>query len=98
MIELKTVVERILVYADGSMSVRLGKQILDGGKILSNQPHLVSINPGDDVEQIMALNNAHLRSMGCAQCDDYSKVKAHADLAHDDKTVCAYRASLEERK
>lgn len=81
MIERKTVIERILVFTEtGQMSVRLGKRVIADGEIIKSEPHLVTLDPGDDIDKAMEAVNAHLQAMGCGPCNDFQKIKDHAAL------------------
>lgn len=78
----RTVIDRIEILQDGTVQLRLAKQVVDGEKILMSEPHRTVIEPGINADDQMAAVNAHLTAMGWPACKDYADVKAHCTVAH----------------
>ena len=71
MIEKKTVIERIEILAGGSIHVRFAKLIVDGDKIIGpSQWHRCALDPGTELEPLLAAINNHLEQMGEARCEE----------------------------
>jgi len=69
MLQKKTVIDQIEITSSGNVQVRFGKQILEDEKILHQQWHRTSFEPGCDIDaQLKSVNN-NLVSMGEAKVE-----------------------------
>lgn len=63
-VEKKSTLEAIQFTDDGTLLIRLKKQVIVDGEVLKEEWHRTSITPGvDPAEQMAAVNN-HLATMG----------------------------------
>lgn len=102
MTEKKTVIERIKILASGSIQLRFAKMIVDGDKIVgAPQWHRCALDPGTDIDAMMAAINNHLEQMGEARCGEeqtpYSIItpqflKEKILLIHTPELVAEYKA------
>lgn len=93
MIEKRTVLSRIDIDPQsGIVMARFVKQIVEDGKVLHEEYHRTSIEPGADTDKQMALVNAHLQTMNSAPVQDYALLKAHCALAHTPQVIAAHKA------
>lgn len=72
------------ISGDGVINLRFIKD--DGGY------HRVSIQPGDDVDQVMAAVNAHLRAMGQNAVADVVSAKRLVAERHTPEAIQKFRA------
>ena len=98
MIEKRTILGQIEIKPNGVVQVRLLKQIVENGGVLAQEPHRTIIEPGRDVDDVMAAVNLHLQSMGCATVENYQQLKDHVTLAHTDEVVAAFKAAQEKKE
>ena len=98
MIEKKTILDQIEIRASGIVQVRLLKQIVEDGRVLMQESHRTSIEPGCDVDAQMAIVNLHLQAMGCATVENYQQLKDHVALAHTEEVVAAFKAAQEKKE
>lgn len=101
----RTVFSDTRVLADGTLEVRLEKQIVEDGVPILRHPHRVVIHPGDDADAIMAGIFAHLaEGVSLKQGeppikfpvadDSAQRVKAIAVVEHTPERVAAHRARI----
>lgn len=90
---ISTVIERS-ISNDGIISVRVAKQVVDGGEILAEQPHRVVIAPGEDIESVIANADNHLTQMGYGPVVNWQSVRALVTSEHTPEVVAAYQAKM----
>ena len=91
----QTTVNQIEIAGDGSIGVRLAKQIVDDdGTVLSSQWHRTLMPPGTDIDAQMAAVNASLTGMNAAAVApaDIDRIKAYAITAWTVDAIAAYAA------
>lgn len=91
----QTVVDQIEITRDGTLQLRLAKEVVDDdGSILSREWHRTLLPPGHDIDKQMALVNDHLAQMNCAAVDtaEIARVKAIAPVVWTDEVRGAYAA------
>ncbi len=77
--EKRSVVDQIEIQRDGSVQVRIAREVVDDdGSVLSREWHRTSLPPGMDVDSQMAAVNQHLRGMNgvAVPAADIARVKA----------------------
>lgn len=76
-------IDRIEVLRDGSLQIRMAKQIVDGDQVVTSEYHRTAFDVGADVEGQMAAVNDHLAQMGwpAVAADSVQQAKAHAAVA-----------------
>lgn len=90
---ISTVRERS-VSDDGVISIRIAKQVVDGGEILAEQPHRIIIAPGQDVDGVITDVDENLTQMGYGPVVNWTGVRALAAAEHTPEVVQAYQAKL----
>lgn len=80
--EKRTVLDRIEIEADGTVFLRLLKQIVDG-EVLRSEPHRSVVYPSVSVSDQIAAVNAHLAQMGWPEipADDIRRLESHVKCA-----------------
>lgn len=92
--EQRTIVDSCNVTAAGIVEVKMLKQIMNGGQVLHERIHRTAIEPGVDVDFVMAAVNEHLAASGFALVQDYAQLRAICAAAHTPEVVAAFRQHL----
>jgi hypothetical protein len=92
-LERRTVIDQIEIRRDGTVQVRLAKQVVDGEDVLRSDYHRIGVEPGADLESHLPLVNAHLTTLGEAVVEEteWDRVRRVVSLEHTPETVAAYR-------
>jgi hypothetical protein len=100
-ISKRVVLSQLEVQPDGTIQVRLDKQVVEDDNVLSREYHRTVLPPGIEVDQQMALVNAHLEQMGWppVETEALSRIKRIVGVEHTSGVKRAYQERLEaERK
>jgi colicin import membrane protein len=95
----QTVLSQIEVQPDGTLQIRLAKQVVDGDEVFASDYHRTAIPPGHSVDDQMnavdadLINNHGFPALDKAERD---RIKAHAKVAHTPDAVQAYRKRIED--
>jgi hypothetical protein len=95
------VLSQLEVQPDGTIQVRLDKQVVEDDNVLSREYHRTVLPPGTKVDQQMGLVNAHLAQMGWppVETEAHSRIKRIVNVEHTAGVKKAYQERLEaERK
>jgi hypothetical protein len=94
--ELKTAFSQLEVTVNGTVQLRLAKQIVVNGSILSQEWHRTAFPPGGDVDARVALVNDHLGKMGYGpiSSEDTARIKSLIAAAHTPDIVTAYQEQV----
>lgn len=92
MSEKRTLIDRLGALPDGTVLVRFQKQTIERG-LLTVEYHRTSVPPGVDVDEHMAMVNAHLEVMECARVGDYRALKDHVAVAHTPERIAAFKSA-----
>lgn len=79
--EKKTILDQIEIR-DGSVGVRMKKQIVDGDSVLAEQFHRVTFDGSTSFDHVRYQVEAHLAEMGAAALSDadWGKIRTHHAL------------------
>lgn len=96
MIKKQTVLDQIEITRNGVIQIRLGLELVEDDKILSNKWHRTLIEPAGDIKAQFALVNSHLEMMNEAAVSeaDIGKIVMQAAVAWTPEVVTAYQAQL----
>lgn len=97
MIEKKTVIDHIGVTRAGHIEIRFGLLLLEDGEEISRQWHRTVIEPGADIDNVIAMVNTHLTTRMRANEIDAGRMpllKNLCRLVHTPEVVAKYRADL----
>lgn len=99
-IEKQTIIDQIESTRDGTVQIRFGLLLVEGGKEIDCKWHRTAVPPGGDVDAQIAAVNAHLKSMGKAEVDAgrIQELKAITRLMHTPDRVRAHREKLSARE
>lgn len=100
MLTKRTVVSQIEITEAGIVQLRLAKQVVEDGVVLAQEYHRTAFEPGESVEDTMALVNKNLKSQGCELVDTgaVARVKRLTAEVHTPAVVAAYRQLREAHK
>lgn len=92
MISKRTVVKDVTVTEAGTLEVRMEKQVVEDGVVISKEYHRTTVAPDTDAGDQMAVVNLHLKAMGCVKVEDHEidRVKRFAQIAHTPEVVVAF--------
>jgi hypothetical protein len=92
----QTVVDQIEVTRDGTVQVRMAKEIVDGENVLSREWHRTALPPGSDIDLQFAAVNEHLTggdlNWAAVSDADISKVRDVTEAVWTAEVVAAYQA------
>ena len=96
MIYRQVVFSQLEVLQDGTLQLRLDKQVVDGESVLSHEYHRTSIPPGTSVDMQMDAVEVHLAQMGWPAVGDQARARVLrvAAVEHSPEKVRAYRARV----
>jgi hypothetical protein len=84
--QTRTILDQIEIRGNGTVQLRLLKQIVNGGAVLHSEPHRTSLEPhGDSAAQFAAVD-AHLKTLGFEPlpASQWKRVSDHAAIAWRD--------------
>lgn len=92
----KTEVDAIDVERNGVLLVRLALLIMDGDVIRSKNNHRMSIAPGENLGERIAMENANLAKMGEAPLptSEVARIQRIMNLEHTSQAIAAYQELL----
>lgn len=93
--EKRSFVDQIEITRDGTIQIRIAKEIVDDdGTTISQTWHRTAVPPGGDIDQQMQAVNAHLQSMKQepVKTDCTDRVKAAANAMWTGKVVSEFAA------
>jgi hypothetical protein len=97
-LERRTIIDQIEIRRDGTVQVRLAKQVVDGEDVLRSEYHRIGVEPGADLESYLPVVNAHLRALREAAVDEaeWDRVRRVVSLEHTPEAGAAYRGKAVE--
>jgi hypothetical protein len=92
-LERRTIIDQIEIRRDGTVHVRLAKQVIDGEEVLRSEYHRFGVEPGADLESCLPVVNAHLteRREAGVESAEWDRVRRVVAMAHTPEAVVAYR-------
>lgn len=92
----RTVLNQRELLADGTIQVRIAKQVVNGEITISSEWHRVALPPGCDLEASIAAVDEHLETMGYAplHASDWDKVRANASAEWTPEVIEAFAAKV----
>lgn len=96
MIEKRTTIGQIEIQPNGIVQVRMHKQLVEDGNVLSERLHRAVIEPGQDIDRVMAAVNDHIVATGYAPVEDYDRLRQFCAVAHTPQSVAAYQAAADQ--
>lgn len=92
----KTIIDQIECTQSGVIQVRFGKQVLDGGEVISHLYHRTVINPGTDVDDQISAVNIDLANQKPAyppvELADVERLKRIVATEHTPEAVAAWKS------
>lgn len=95
----QSIIESIEIKRDGSINLKVGKQIVDDdGTVLMNEWHRQSLPPGSDINKALTDINADLQSKNFAPVaqDEVQKVKNLEPVVWTKEVKDAYAEKMSE--
>jgi len=82
------------ITENGTIQIRIAKQVVDAGEVISSLWHRCSVVPGEDVESVIANVDDHMAQMGYGPVVDWSGVRALVASEHTPEVVQAYQDAM----
>ena len=79
------------ITENGTIQIRIAKQVVDAGEVISSLWHRCSVVPGEDVESVITNVDNHLTQMGYGPVVDWSGVRALVASEHTQKVIQVYQ-------
>lgn len=89
-----SVINQREITENGTIQIRIAKQVVDAGEVISSLWHRTSIAPGDDAEATIASVDAHLTQMGYGPVANWQGVRALVASEHTPEVVQAYQDAM----
>ena len=89
----KSVVNQREITEAGIIQVRIAKQVVDAGEIISSLWHRCVFEPGRNVEDMISAVDADLTQQGYGPVEDWSSVLATVAAEHTPEVIQAYQAA-----
>ena len=88
----QVVLSQMEILPNGTIQVRLSKQVLDNDVTIASEYHRFVLEPGANLNDIMSNINTHLAQMGWPACRaaDVARVRAVAGLEHTPAAILAF--------
>jgi hypothetical protein len=92
----RTLLDRLEIQADGTVFIRLLKQIVDGEMVEKSEPHRSVIYPSTSVTDQITAVNAHLAQMGWPgiPADGVERIVSHVKVVHTPEIIAAWEAAM----
>ena len=89
----RVILSQIEVQPNGTLQVRLDKQVVEDDAVLSREYHRTVVEPGVKVDDQMAAVNQHLAAMGWPAADEahVERIRRIAKVEHTAEVVKAHR-------
>jgi hypothetical protein len=79
------------ITENGTIQVRIAKQVVDAGEVISSQWHRCALEPGQSVDDMISAVDANLTQMGYGPVVDWSGVRATVAAEHTPEVIKAYQ-------
>ena len=87
----KSVVNQREITENGTIQVRIAKQVVDAGEVISSLWHRCAFEPGQNVEDMISAVDADLTKQGYGPVVDWSGVRATVAAEHTPEVIKAYQ-------
>lgn len=98
MITKRTIVDQREVTASGAIQVRLRKEIVEDGKVISFGYHRLVVQPGDEVSDVLDPVHKDLadnHGYPALAADEVHKIVRLVEMEHTDAVVLIFEAQVE---
>ena len=92
-LQRRTIIDQIEIRRDGTVQVRLAKQVVDGEDVLRSEYHRIGVEPGADLESYLPVVNGQLAALREAEVDEaeWDRLRRVISVEHTPELVAAYR-------
>ena len=87
----KSVVNQREITENGTIQVRIAKQVVDAGEVLASSWHRCAVAPGQNVDDMISAVDADLTNQGYGPVVDWSGVRATVAAEHTPEVIEAYQ-------
>lgn len=97
----RTVVDQIEIDREGTIRIRMAKEIVDGDTVVAKEWHRTVLPPGGDIDfQMMMVNQSLVRDFGYPAVSDadIARIRSMVPAIHTEEIINAYVKKLTERQ
>ena len=87
----QSIVNQREITENGTIQVRIAKQVVDDGEVVASSWHRFVLAPGDDTEAMISAVDADLTNQGYGPVVDWSGVRATVAAEHTPEVIQAYQ-------
>jgi hypothetical protein len=89
----QAIIDQREITRDGTLQIRIAKQVLDNGDVVAESWHRTSLALGQDLEALIVAVDADLVRQGFGAVQDWSSVRRTVLMEHTPEAVAAFVAS-----
>ena len=89
-----SVINQREITENGTVQIRIAKQVVDAGEVISSLWHRCSISPGEDIESVIANVDANLTAMGFSPVSDWDGVRALVASEHTLEVIKSFNDNI----
>ena len=83
----KAIINQREITENGTIQIRIAKQVVDAGEVISSLWHRCSLEPGQNVEDMISAVDADLTKQGYGPVQDWSAVRATVAAEHTPEVI-----------
>jgi hypothetical protein len=87
----KAVINQREITENGTIQVRIAKQVVDADEVLTSSWHRCAVVPGQNVDDMISAVDADLTNQGYGPVVDWSGVRALIASEHTPEVIQAYQ-------
>jgi len=87
----KAVINQREITENGTIQVRIAKQVVDAGEVIASSWHRCALEPGQNVEYMISAVDADLTKQGYGPVVDWAGVRATVAAEHTSEVIKAYQ-------
>lgn len=87
----KSVINQREITENGTIQIRIAKQVVDDGEVVASSWHRFVLAPGDDTEAMISAVDADLTKQGYGPVQNWSTVRATVAAEHTPEVIKAYQ-------
>lgn len=93
----QSIIDQREITRDGTIQIRIAKQVVEDGEVLAESWHRCSIAPTMDAESVIAAVNADLTAQGygAVPAEQWDRVRANITVEQPAEVKAAYQAKIE---
>lgn len=87
----KSIINQREITENGTIQIRIAKQVIDAGEVISSLWHRCALEPGQSVTDLISAVDADLTRQGYGAVVDWSSVQSLVTSEHTSEVIEAYQ-------